>query len=201
MSRNIGEENQPKPVNREGSLKTERELVEAVQNGDTKAFGKLVRLNQKRLFRYIYGLVGSFDETEDIVQEAFVRAFNNIKTFRTQYAFYPWLSTIARNLAYNHISREEKKESLDRLQEKGYDPQSVDLGPLENLVEGEGRQRFFKAVMALPVKYRTVFVLRHFEQMDFGQIASYLKIPPGTVDSRLYRARQFLLNELKEMLE
>jgi len=201
MSRNIGEENQPKPVNREGSLKTERELVEAVQNGDTKAFGKLVRLNQKRLFRYIYGLVGSFDETEDIVQEAFVRAFNNIKTFRTQYAFYPWLSTIARNLAYNHISREEKKESLDRLQEKGYDPQSVDLGPLENLVEGEGRQRFFKAVMALPVKYRTVFVLRHFEQMDYGQIASYLKIPPGTVDSRLYRARQFLLNELKEMLE
>ncbi len=201
MSRNIGEENQPKPVNREGSPKTERELVEAVQNGDTKAFGKLVRLNQKRLFRYIYGLVGSFDETEDIVQEAFVRAFNNIKTFRTQYAFYPWLSTIARNLAYNHISREEKKESLDRLQEKGYDPQSVDLGPLENLVEGEGRQRFFKAVMALSVKYRTVFVLRHFEQMDYGQIASYLKIPPGTVDSRLYRARQFLLDELKEMLE
>ncbi|MCK4573512.1 MAG: sigma-70 family RNA polymerase sigma factor [candidate division Zixibacteria bacterium] len=201
MSRNIGEENQPKPVNREGSPKTERELVEAVQNGDTKAFGKLVRLNQKRLFRYIYGLVGSFDETEDIVQEAFVRAFNNIKTFRTQYAFYPWLSTIARNLAYNHISREEKKESLDRLQEKGYDPQSVDLGPLENLVEGEGRQRFFKAVMAMPVKYRTVFVLRHFEQMDYGQIASYLKIPPGTVDSRLYRARQFLLDELKEMLE
>ncbi len=201
MSRNIGEENQPFGVNREGPAKSERELVEAVQNGDTKAFGKLVRLHQKQLFRYIYGLVGSFDETEDIVQEAFIKAFNNIKTFRTQYAFYPWLSTIARNLAYNHISREEKKESLDRLQEKGYDPQTVELGPLESLLDSESNKRFFKAVMALPVKYRTVFVLRHFEQMDYGQIASYLKIPPGTVDSRLYRARQFLLNELKDLLE
>jgi RNA polymerase sigma-70 factor (ECF subfamily) len=54
--------------------------------------------------------------------------------------------------------------------------------------------------MALPIKYRTVFILRQFEKMDYAEIASYLKIPPGTVDSRLYRARQMLMNELKDLL-
>jgi RNA polymerase sigma-70 factor (ECF subfamily) len=148
----------------------------------------------------VFGLVGSFDVAEDIVQEAFVRAYNAIDTFRTEYAFYPWLATIARNLAYNHIHREEKKESLDSLQERGYDPESAGLGPLEQLLDGEAQQRFYRAVAALPVKYRTVFTLRHFEGMDYAQIASYLKVPPGTVDSRLYRARQMLLEALRDLL-
>jgi RNA polymerase sigma-70 factor (ECF subfamily) len=137
---------------------------------------------------------------EDIVQEAFVKAYQALKSFRTEYAFYPWLATIARNLAYNHIHREEKKESLDRLQEKGYDPQSVELGPLGQLLNDEAQKRFYQAVEALPTTFRTVFVLRHFEGMDYTQIASYLKIPPGTVDSRLYRARKLLMESLKDLL-
>ena len=178
----------------------ERKLVEATQNGDTRAFGRLIRIHQKKLFRYIYAMVGSFDLTEDIVQDTFIKAFKAICTFKTEYAFYPWLSTIARNLAYNHIAREEKKESLENLQEKGFDPQSKSLGPFETLLDKENNKRFYKALMALPVKFRTVFVLRHFEQMDYSQIASYLKIPPGTVDSRLYRARTMLMAELKDLL-
>ena len=201
MGDEIREEKETAAVSKEGGDVSERKLVEASQNGDTKAFGKLVRLHQRRLFRYIYGLLNSFDATEDIVQEAFVKAFENIKSFRTEYAFYPWLSTIARNLAYNQIRREEKKDSLDLLQEKGFDPKASDLGPMAKLLDCESNKRFYQAVMSLPHQYRTVFVLRHFEQMDYSQIASYLKIPPGTVDSRLYRARQLLMEHLKDMLE
>ena len=197
----IREENQHSPVVKKGEEVSERKLVEATQNGDKRAYGQLIRIHQKRLFRYIYGLLNSFDATEDIVQEAFVKAYDNIKTFRTEYAFYPWLSTIARNLAYNYIHREEKKESLDILQEKGYDPKAAELGPLENLLNHENNKRFYQAVLSLPVKFRSVFVLRHFEQMDYAQIASYLKIPPGTVDSRLYRARQLLMENLKDLIE
>jgi RNA polymerase sigma-70 factor (ECF subfamily) len=186
--------------NTNGETITEKKLVEAVQNGDKKAFGQLVRLHQKRLMRYIYGLVKSFDVAEDVVQEAFVKSYNKIGEFKTQYAFYPWLSTIARNLAYNHIYREERKESLDQLNEAGYNPADEDLGPLDQFLEKDAGKRFYKAVMALPVKYRTVFILRQFEKMDYAEIASYLKIPPGTVDSRLYRARQMLMNELKDLL-
>ena len=178
----------------------EQQLVAAVQNGDRQAFGQLVRMHQKRLFRFIYGLTGSFDVAEDIVQEAFVKAFGAMDSFRQGYDFYPWLSTIARNLAYNNLSRDNKQESLEKLEEKGFDQASDSLGPLEQMLDSEGQRRFYQALKAMPEKYRSVFVLRHFEDMDYAQIASYLKIPPGTVDSRLYRARQILLSELKDLL-
>jgi len=178
----------------------ERKLIEAAQIGDNQAFGLLIRKHQKRLFRFIYGLTGSFDQTEDIVQDAFVRAYGAIKTFRVGYAFYPWLSTIARNLAFNNIAREEKKESLEQLSEKGFDPETGELGPMDKLLDKEGQKRFYSVLKSMPVKYRSVFVLRHFEDMDYSQIASYLKIPPGTVDSRLYRARQYLMEKLEDLL-
>ena len=194
------EESQKSTVSKSGVDPTERKLVQAAQEGDKKAFGGLVRLHQKRLFRYIFGLTGSFDTAEDIVQEAFVKAYQALDRFQPQYAFYPWLSTIARNLAYNHIAREEKKQSLDDLGEKGFDPQTVELGPMEKLLDDESQVRFYQALAAMPAKFRAVFVLRTFEDMDYAAIGSYLKIPPGTVDSRLHRARQFLLDKLKDLL-
>jgi len=200
MGKTFPEENRSEPVSQDEDKALERALIEAAQNGDQKAFGKLIRRHQKRLFRYIYGMLGSFDTAEDIVQEAFVKAYRALKTFKVGYDFYPWLSTIARNTAYNHIHREDKGSSLDALVEKGYDPESTDLGPMDRLLDEEGKKRFYKAVKALPVQHRAVFVLRHFEGMNYADIASYLKIPPGTVDSRLYRARQILLEELKDLL-
>ncbi len=179
----------------------ERKLVEAVQRGEKAAFGQLVRIHQKRLFRFIYGLTGSFDQTEDIVQEAFVKAFAAIDSFRVEYDFYPWLSTIARNLTFNFLQREEKKESLDRIAEQGFDVATADSDPLDQLLDSEGQRRFYAALRALPTAYRTVFVMRHFEDMDYSQIASYLKIPPGTVDSRLHRARKLLLEFLQDLLD
>lgn len=194
------EEKSAKSVAMEAAGQSEQKLIEAVQNGDGRAFGQLIRLHQKRLFRFVHGLVGSFDQTDDIVQESFVKAYQAIGTFRPGYAFYPWLSTIARNLAFNQIAREEKKESLENLEEAGFDPESTQLGPLEKLLNDEAQGRFYKALMALPSKYRTVFVLRHLEDMDYNEISIYLKIPPGTVDSRLYRARQLLMDQLKDLL-
>ncbi|RKX26004.1 MAG: hypothetical protein DRP45_04640 [Candidatus Zixiibacteriota bacterium] len=194
------EENKPLRVAREDTSEAENRLIEAVQEGDKKAFGQLVRKHQKRLFRFVYGLTSSFDQTEDIVQDAFVRAYKAIGTFRLGLQFYPWLATIARNLAYNQISREDKKESLDKISEKGFDPPSGELGPLEQLLDSEGQKRFYVALNALPAKYRTVFILRHFEDMDYNQIAAYLKIPPGTVDSRLHRARKMMVEALKDLL-
>ena len=116
MTERSREENSP-PVVREmaGTVAPdEQELIAAARDADRQAFGRLIRLHQKRLFRFIHGMVGSFDQTEDIVQEAFVKAWQAIDTFKPGYAFYPWLSRIARNLALNQIRREEKKESLDK---------------------------------------------------------------------------------------
>lgn len=200
MNKKKSEDSDSSQVYTIGSKSDEQKLIESAQNGNKTAFGKLIRLYQKRLFRFVYGLVNSFDTTEDIVQETFVKAFQKIQTFKTGYAFYPWIAIIARNLTYNLIQREQKKESLEKLQEVGFDPQSTDLGALDKLLNDESKKRLYKAITALPVKYRAVFSLRHFEKMDYAEIASYLKIPPGTVDSRLYRARQMLLDAVKDLL-
>jgi RNA polymerase sigma-70 factor (ECF subfamily) len=200
MDETTGEEKDASPVNRSEDGASERSLIEAAQNGDQRAFGLLIRTHQKRLFRFVYGLLGSFDATEDIVQEAFVKAYQAIDRFDLNHSFYPWLATIARNTAFNLIERDKKKESLEQLQEKGYDPESAQLGPLENLLNDEAQRRFYKAVKALPSKFREVFVMRHFEDLNYSEIATHLKIPPGTVDSRLHRARKLLVDNLKDLL-
>lgn len=178
----------------------ERKLIKAAQEGDQDAFGHLLRIHQKRLFRFVYGLLGSFDATEDIVQEAFVKAYTSLDRFDLKFSFYPWLATIARNLAFNYLEREKRKDSLDQLQEKGFDTESSRLGPLEQLMTDEAQKRLFRAIRALPEQFRLVFVLRHFEQLSYSEISSALKIPPGTVDSRLHRARQLLVDELEDLL-
>lgn len=183
---------------------TDRSLIESAQQGDRAAFGEIVRRHQPRLYRTLTALVKDRATAEDMAQEAFVRAWEQIKRFRVEYDFYPWLATIARNLSYTHLAREERRSeqvgSLDKLQESGHDPQSQELGPLEQLLAGEGDKRFYAALMSMPESFRVVFVLRHFEGLDYHEIASYLKIPPGTVDSRLYRARKYLLDACQELL-
>jgi len=194
------EENQEPIVNNAGKWPNERKLLEAAQNGDQKAYGELIRQNQKKLFRMVYGILGNFDSAEDIVQETFIKGWEALRSFQPGYTFYPWISTIARNLTYNWIHREEKKESLEKLQDKGYEPETADLGPFEQLLEKEGSKKLYKAIQSLPIEFRTVFVLRQFEEMSYVEIANYLKIPPGTVDSRLHRARQILMEALKDIL-
>jgi RNA polymerase sigma-70 factor (ECF subfamily) len=187
-------------VDRAEDRTNEQVLIQAVLAGDRQAFGQIVRRHQKRLFRFVYGLLGDFDQAEDIVQDAFVKAYGAMRSFEAGRDFYPWLSTIARNLALNLMARERRKESLDQIHERGFDPASSGLGPLEQLTTSESQQRFYAALKALPEQYRTVFVLRHFEEMSYEDIAAQLKIPPGTVDSRLYRARQLLVKALKDLL-
>ena len=200
MRRKIKEENESLAVVKADTEPAEQQWIVAAKAGDKNAFGRLIRAHQKRLFRFVYGLTGSFDQTEDIVQEAFVKAYSAIETFQPGKDFYPWLSTIARNYAFNVLQKDKKKESLDKIQEQGFDTPTDDLGPLEQLISTEGQKRFQQALKALPEKYRIVFVMRHYEDMNYEEIAGELKIPPGTVDSRLYRARQMLLASLKDLL-
>jgi RNA polymerase sigma-70 factor (ECF subfamily) len=200
MDEEIREEKRVSEVRETDTKAAEQELIKAAQQGDARAFGLLIRSHQKRLFRFVYGFMGTFDQAEDVVQDAFIKAYTALGTFQLGRDFYPWLSTIARNLALNQLSREQKKESLDLIQQQGFDPASGELGPLEQLIRSDGQKRFYAALKSLPERFRTVFVLRHFEEMSYDEIAANLKIAAGTVDSRLYRARQLLLEALKDLL-
>lgn len=196
-----GREENPRTGVEGGEIRAvEQALILAARNGDKKAFGQLLRCHQKRLFRFVLGLVGSFDQAEDIVQEAFVKAYQALDTFEMGRNFYPWLSTIARNRALNLIAREERKESLDKIQEQGFDTASNDPGPLAQVISSENQQLFYAALKKLPEQFRVVFVLRHFDELSYDEIAKQLKIAHGTVDSRLFRARQLLVEALKDLL-
>ena len=173
-------------------------LVNRARGGDKAAFGRLVQLFQRRLLRMILGMIRNLDAAMDIVQESFVRAYQALDRFEEGQPFYPWLSTIAVNLALNHLKRSSRETSLDPVT---HDRPGTDPGPFEKLQLAENDRRFMEAVHELPEQYRTVFILRNFEELGYEEIAARLAISVGTVDSRLYRARRLLVEKLKDLLE
>jgi RNA polymerase sigma factor (sigma-70 family) len=173
-------------------------LVAQARQGDKAAFGRLVKLNQSRLLRMVVGMTGDLDAAMDIVQESFIRAYRALDRFEEGQPFYPWLSTIATRLTLNHFKKASRQSSLDdEIQERA--DESPD--PLQKLQMAENEKRFMTAVQTLPEQYRTVFILRTFEQLSYEDIAARLDISVGTVDSRLYRARRLLVEQLHDLLE
>jgi RNA polymerase sigma-70 factor (family 1) len=176
----------------------EAQLAALAKGGDKAAFGGVVKMHQRRVLRMVTGMIGDLDAAMDIVQESFIRAYHALDRFQEGQPFYPWLSTIATNLTLNHLRRNKRQASLDDSYREQADPAS---NPLEKLQTEENERRFMEAVQRLPDEYRTVFILRTFEQLSYEEIAARLKISVGTVDSRLFRARRRLTDELKDLLE
>ncbi len=175
-------------------------LVKAAQSGDKDAYGQLVLKYQKRVFRLILAILGRKDMAEDIVQEAFVKGYLALKDFEPERPFYPWIATIARNLAFNQIKKVEREKPISELDESLIETAASHSNPLDEFIENENERRLFKAIMALPIQYRAVFILRTLEEMSYEEIARYLNISLGTVDSRLHRARERLVELLKVSL-
>jgi RNA polymerase sigma-70 factor (ECF subfamily) len=135
----------------------------------------------------------------DIAQEAFVKAFLNIKKFKEESKFSTWLSKIVINLCMDKIREKANKE--ENLEEGVWltIPQSSYYSPEETVERLEIQERIKKAVMSLPEDLRIVFVLREFEDLSYQEISEMLDIPIGTVESRLYRARMKLRSLLKDL--
>ncbi len=170
------------------------------QDGNKDAYGKLVLKYQRRLYRFIFMMLGSKDTTEDIVQEAFVKGYLALNSFDSLKPFYPWLATIARNLALNRIKKTEKEKPASEYDDLIGSVPDKATNPLDSLIDKENERRLALAVATLPEQYRVVFVLRTFENLSYEEIARQLKIAIGTVDSRLYRAREKLVYMLKDLL-
>lgn len=145
----------------------------------------------------VVAMTGSLDSAMDIVQDSFIRAYHALDSFEIERPFYPWLSTIATNLTLNFLKRGKREVSFNHRR----DTREAADNPLKKLRVRENEKRLLKAVKELPEQYRSVFVLRSFEHLTYDQIAKRLNISQGTVDSRLYRARQILLEKLKDLLE
>lgn len=175
------------------------ELIAAVLEGSEAAFASLVERYQDRVFRLLGRYCRDQVECEDLAQDVFLKVFRKLHTFQGDSQFFTWLYRIAVNAATDHLSKASSRRL--RLVE---DDASLDTGgdrdeqsPAAPLMTAELAAVTRSIVDSLPEKFRTILVLREFEDLSYTEIAAVLQIQLGTVESRLFRARQ----RFKEALE
>ena len=179
----------------------DRRLITETLNGRPAAFGELVRRYQDRLYNAVLRLLNHPDDTLDVVQDAFVNAYQSLGSFKGDAEFYTWMYRIAFNVAISH--KRKRRRALVSLEagrhgEPAIDPAdpSDDTRPgaaMERAEEGAALQA---GLARLSAEHRTVLVLKDIEGMKYEQMAEVLGVPVGTIRSRLHRARL----ELRELL-
>jgi RNA polymerase sigma-70 factor, ECF subfamily len=177
------------------------QLIREACQGDTAAFGVLVRKYQARLCTSLTHICGSLDDAEDVAQEAFVQAYVKLRTFAGGSAFYTWLYRIAVNAAISRRRRRRELTSVDsKRDELGLEPLDDGEQADERLLREERAVQVQHALSRLSEEHRTILVLREIDDCDYDQIAQILQLPVGTVRSRLHRARLQLKEQLDEIL-
>lgn len=176
---------------------SETELVASAQNGDRNAFSELVRMHAQGVLNVIYRMCGDGQLAEDAAQETFIRAWQNLTTYRPQTSLRSWLYRIAVNAATDMLRRERRILPHD-IEEMNL----IDDHPgLESLVSRHERTKLVQeAILSLPDASRVVLVLREYEGLSYHEISSTLDIPIGTVMSRLNYARNLLKTMLRPHL-
>jgi RNA polymerase sigma-70 factor (ECF subfamily) len=161
-------------------------LVAAALRGDAASFGALVERYQQPAFRAAYLLLRDAPAAEDVAQEAFVRAFRQLKSFRHDAPFRPWLLRIVTNLALNELrSRSRRSGLVERI---GRTAPRVEQAPAAAVEAAEESEMVLRAMDSLPPDDRVVLHLRYFLELPEREIASAIGRPAGTVKSRLHRA-------------
>jgi RNA polymerase sigma-70 factor (ECF subfamily) len=190
-----------------GDREVDQQLVLRAQSGDKRAFELLVMKYQRKLGRLLSRFVHDPAEVEDVAQEAFIKAYRALPTFRGESAFYTWLYRIAINTAKNYlvalgrrapttvgvdIDDAENFEDADQLRDGSTPESELEGKEIAGVVN--------KAMDALPEDLRTAITLREIEGLSYEEIASVMNCPIGTVRSRIFRAREAIATELRPLL-
>jgi len=176
---------------------SETEVIRSAQSGDRNAFSELVRIHARGVFNVVYRMCGDALIAEDAAQETFIRAWQNLSSYRPQTPLRNWLYRIAFNAGMDML-RKEKRILPNAIE----DLNLTDGQPsLESQVSQQERTQLVqKAILSLPDASRAVLVLREYEDMSYQEISATLDIPVGTVMSRLNYARKLLKDKLEPKL-
>lgn len=166
--------------------------VRRVLDGDVAAFGGIVRRWHVRLLNLAWRFCRDRSMAEDMAQEAFVRAFRALDTFRGDAAFSTWLTAVALN-SYRNALRNRPPPLIDL---EGIRLGSPEAGPLVKLIAGERAEAVRHMVATLPDLYRDPIVLYYFKEMNLAEAAEILHVPEGTLKARLHRGKEFLKRRL-----
>ena len=184
---------------------TDEELIARFQEGDVYAFEQIVHRYKDPLINFIYHFLGDRIDAEDVIQETFLRVFKNKHLYRNIAKFSTWIYTIASNLAKTELRRRRRRRILS-LSKMGYEDRDYDLpdsySSPERIVDGEMKDQMIrKEIEDLPIRFREVIVLRDIQEFSYEEISKILKIPIGTVKSRVNRGRLRLQKRLQHLLD
>jgi len=188
------------------SQPTDAELVQACCDGQTDAFQPLVERYQDRVYNTVYRMVGSPEDARDIVQDAFLKAYENLSEFRGASSFYTWLYRIAVNLALTFRRRSKRLRLVRPLEEETNAELSrsqagrLAQGPEAAMESVERARLVSEALEGLDGDHRAAVVLRDIEGLDYRAIAEILDVSAGTVKSRIHRARIALRDRLQTLI-
>ncbi|MBI2307570.1 MAG: RNA polymerase sigma factor RpoE [Rhodocyclales bacterium] len=183
-------------------------LVERAQRGDKHAFEQLVQKYQRKLARLLSRFIRDPAEVEDVAQEAFIKAYRALPSFRGDSAFYTWLYRIGTNTAKNFLVAQGRRAptstSYDSEEAETFDDgdQLRDINTPESVLHSKQIGETVNAAMeALPEELRTAIVLREIEGLSYEEIARIMDCPIGTVRSRIFRAREAVAAKLRPLLD
>ena len=185
----------------------DQQLVERAQHGDKHAFELLVAKYQRKLARLLSRFIRDATEVEDVTQEAFIKAYRALPSFRGDSAFYTWLYRIGINTAKNYLvamgRRAPTTTPLDaeEAENLGEGEQLQDLNTPENqMMSRQVAESVNQTLCQLPEELRTAITLREIEGLSYEDIASIMNCPIGTVRSRIFRAREAIADQLRPLL-
>lgn len=183
------------------------DVVKRVQAGDVAAFDVLIRKYRERLFGVVYNLTSNREDTADLVQDAFIKAFQSINRFQGQSSFFTWLYKIAVNTTLSHLRKNKLRQffSLEKVQEDGASAEILNQltdtsGADRDAFLKELQEKLNEALQKLSIKHRTVITLFEIDGLSHAEIAEVMDCSEGTVRSRLHYAKQFLQGELSKYL-
>ena len=181
----------------------QKQLVKRIVGGETKAFKEFVG-NYKRLVAHVvFRMVSNPTDREDLCQDVFVKAYENLQGFQFQSKLSTWLARIAYNTCVNYLEKKRLPLFDDSTPEDfSYEDLAANtVDPYEETEGSDVHRMLHGYVNALPVLYRTIVTLYHLEEMKYAEIGQIMDLPEGTVKSYLFRARKMLREKLEEVQE
>lgn len=191
---------------KELSREEDAAMVKAVLEGDGTAYRGLVEKYQNRVYQLTYGVVRNKEDARDLTQEAFVKAYNNLSSFRLEASFYTWLYRIAMNLGIDFVRKRKRRKTSPGFEEdiatRDDDGGIADAHHIESPSRSLERKQLYRKIMdcleKLPEDQKQVILLRELEGLSYREISDVMGIPEGTVMSRLFYARKKMQGMLTE---
>jgi RNA polymerase sigma-70 factor (ECF subfamily) len=178
------------------------ELVQSAVAGREASFEELVRRYQRPIAAYVYRMVGDYDAALDLTQEVFIKVYNSLNRYRSEFKFSTWIYKIAHNAAIDHLRRYAVREqaSLGGVDGEHREAaiESRRLTPEQESERKERRTEIESVVQLLQASYRELIILRHSHDLSYDEIAEVTGLPLGTVKNRLFRAREAMRDLLLE---